>query len=542
MVKMMKRKKKFMAVDINSVAKINTINALCKAGQLSEALSLVRKTLSKGKESLDLINIAGILELQIGSANEAIKWLSIMHEHFPKRHDISDNLGSAYCEAGRYEDGKNLYETLLNADTKRIQTWCNLGSAYLKLGDTEAARNAYKSGLDLDKNFVFALTNLALLEGQSGNQELAVKLYKKVLLLQPTVCEIYSDLSRFKRFVKNDPDIIKMEKLMGGKIISPRDKMFLGYALAKAYEDAGEIDKSFENLSIGNSHRRACMQFDIRKIETYVDTIINTFTSDVFEHPKASEFENTPIFIVGMPRSGTTLVEQIIASHSCVIGGGELSYFSDVIKGEGTSNISLSELNENNEDYPIGVLSLSDKDLSVIGNTYIDLVCKRIGKTDIFTDKMPQNFFFLGLIKLALPHAKIIHCRRSPLDTCLSCYSVHFPYGHPFSNDMTELGLYYQEYDRLMCHWNSVLKGHILNIVYEDLVENPQKSIKVVLKFCNLSWEDECLNFHKTQRQVTTASSSQVRQPIYKTAVKRWKRFEVHLKPLIKALGPLADI
>jgi hypothetical protein len=198
-------------------------------------------------------------------------------------------------------------------------------------------------------------------------------------------------------------------------------------------------------------------------------------------------------------------------------------------------------LNRTNDGYPVGVLSLSDKDLSIIGQAYLDLVNNHLNTIDIFTDKMPQNFFFVGLIKLALPHAKIIHCKRSPLDTCMSCYSVHFPYGQEFSNELTELGLYYQEYYRLMCHWKNVLSDEILDISYEDLVENPKSSTKKMLAFCELPWENRCLEFYNTARQVTTASASQVRQPIYKTAVKRWQRFETHLQPLINALGPLAD-
>ena len=155
---------------------------------------------------------------------------------------------------------------------------------------------------------------------------------------------------------------------------------------------------------------------------------------------------------------------------------------------------------------------------------------------------MPQNFFFAGLIKLALPHAKIIHCKRSPMDTCLSCYSVYFPYGQEFTNELTELGLFYKEYDRLMRHWKSVISDDILDVHYEGLVLNQDLVTKKILNFCELPWEEGCLEFHKTVRQVTTASATQVRQPIYKTALKRWERFETHLQPLIIALGPLADI
>jgi len=541
MAKRMKRKKKLSATRLNSNAKLMTINALYKAGKLSEALPLVRQALSKNTGDIDLLNIAGLLELQVGSAEEAIKWLSMVHKHFPENPDISDNLGSAYCAAGCYVDGQEQYEKLLITHPERLQTWCNLGSALSNLGNTKKAREAFKSALDRDPNFIAALTNLALLEGQSGDQKSAVTLYYKVILLQPTDGEIYSDLSRFKKFSENDPDITKMEKLMNSNIVTPQDRMFLGYALAKAYEDTGQLDKSFENLNIGSAYKRASTQFAIGDVQNYIDTIIDTFPLEVFELPKALPSRQTPIFIVGMPRSGTTLVEQIIASHSCVIGGGELTFLQDVIKGQGASDVSISSLNGTDDGYPIGVLSLSVQDLSTIGHTYLDLAKNRLNTTDIFTDKMPQNFFFVGLIKLALPHAKIIHCKRSPLDTCLSCYSLHFPYGQEFSNELTELGLYYQEYYRLMCHWKTVLSDEILEVSYESLVTNPELVTKKMLEFCELPWEGQCLDFHKTVRQVTTASAVQVRQPIYKTAVKRWQQFEAHLQPLISALGPLAD-
>jgi tetratricopeptide (TPR) repeat protein len=541
MAKGMKRKKKPSTKRLNSNSKLLAINALYKAGQFSEALPLARQVISKNTTNFDLLNIAGLLELQVGSPENAIKWLSLVHGHFFENPDISDNLGSAYCAAGRYEDGREQYHKLLNTHPERPQTWCNLGSAQSNLGDTKKARKAFRSALELDPGLIAALTNLALLEGQSGDQKLALELYYKVLLLQPTNGEIYSDLSRFKKFSKNDPDIAKMEKLISSSIVTPQDQMFLGYALAKAYEDTGQLDKSFENLNIGNSHKRSSIQFDIQNIQNYVETIINTFSIDVFDHPKALASDQTPIFIVGMPRSGTTLVEQIIASHSSVIGGGELSFLQDVITGQRTSNVSISELNKTNDGYPVGVLSLSDQDFSKIGQAYLNLVKNRLNTIDIFTDKMPQNFFFIGLIKLVLPHAKIIHCRRSPLDTCMSCYSIHFPYGQEFSNELTELGLYYKEYYRLMCHWKSVLPDEILDISYEDLVTNPKSGTKKMLEFCELPWEEGCLEFHKTARHVTTASAAQIRQPIYKTAVKRWQRFETHLQPLINALGPLAD-
>jgi len=538
----MNPKKNKLTTRSNSNIKFATINKLYKSGQLNEALIRVRQVLSKNTKDLDLLYIAGLLELQVGSAKEAIKWLYKVHVKIPENLDTLDNLGNAYCAAGLFNDGLEQYQKLINMYPERIQTWCNLGSVHSKLGNIIKARAAYKLAIERDPKFIAALTNLALLEGQSGDWELALKLYYQVLLLQPTNGEVYSDLSRFKKFSKNDPDIIKMEKLIGSNIVTSQDKMFLGYALAKAYEDTGQLEKSFNYLNMGNKTKRASLIFNIDDVQYYVDNIIKTFTSEVFVPKKKLYSKQVPIFIVGMPRSGTTLVEQIIASHSQVLGGGELTTLRDVITGRGASDISIACLSKSNESYPFGVLSLSSIDLLEIGKTYLRLANKSLNAKIYFTDKMPLNFFFIGMIKLVLPQAKIIHCKRSPLDTCLSCYSIHFPYGQEFSNELTELGLYYREYDRLMRHWNKIIPGEILNISYEDIVTNTRINTQKLLNFCELSWEENCIEFHKTKRQITTASSSQVRQPIYSTAINRWKRYKAHLQPLISALGPLVDL
>ena len=542
MAKRIKRKKKLQASGASPKADLARIKSLYQAGQFMNALPLVRKIVSRQTTDVDLLNISGLLELQAGSAERAIDWFHIVHSQIPDNLDVSENLGSSYCAAGQYDNGQKQFVALLKKQPKRLQAWCNLGSAKSNLGDTVGARKAYETALDLDPNFIPALTNLALLEGQSGARELALEYYHKILLLHPTDGEIYSDLCRFKKFKPNDPDITKMEKLMRTSIISSHDRMYLGYALAKAYEDIGQLDKSIENLNGASALKRASVRFDITDVKNNVDAIIKSFTPDVLNRPEKKIAHQTPVFIVGMPRSGTTLVEQIIASHSRVIGGGELSFLRDVITGQGSSDVSISSLSPNNIGYPVGAVSLSDEDLEKIGQTYLNLATKRVKATDTFTDKMPSNFFFIGLIKLALPHAKIIHCKRSPLDTCFSCYSIHFPYGQEFSNDLADLGQYYQEYDRLMGHWKKVLGDDILDMSYEHLVQDPKSGTEKLLAFCDLEWEDGCLEFHKTERQVTTASSAQVRQPIYKTAVKRWQRYAYYLQPLIDALGPLADV
>lgn len=234
-----------------------------------------------------------------------------------------------------------------------------------------------------------------------------------------------------------------------------------------------------------------------------------------------------------MPRSGTTLVEHILASHSRVYGGGELSDLRRLAGG-------LNKLSPTGHDFPDGVADLGPKDLHRLGRTYWEAVRRRAPDAPHVTDKAPGNFRYLGLIHLMLPRARIIHCVRNPVDTCLSCYKLLFVSGQNFSYDLVELGRYHRLYTRLMDHWRAVMPGRILDVRYEDLVAAQERETRRLLEFCGLPWEDACLSFHTTRRLVKTASATQVRQPIYKSAVGSWKRYARHLGPLLESLGPLA--
>jgi hypothetical protein len=222
------------------------------------------------------------------------------------------------------------------------------------------------------------------------------------------------------------------------------------------------------------------------------------------------------------------------------VGAGELNHFRDVIMGHGAAGPGVKGLGGTGQGFPEGVRDLMGGDFQKLGKDYTDLLGQQAADARRVTDKMPRNFFFAGLIALALPDARIIHCTRHPVATCFSCYQIHFPTGQEVSYDLGELGRYYRLYDRLMDHWQAVLPGRIFDLSYEDLVAEPEAQMRALLEFAGLDWEDACLEFHKTGRQVRTASAQQVRRPIYKTAVARWRRYEKHLGPLLEALGPLA--
>ena len=310
--------------------------------------------------------------------------------------------------------------------------------------------------------------------------------------------------------------------------LSPTEQVHLHFALGKAYDDVGQRDQSFQHLREGNALQRSLISYDAHEMQAFMDRIQSVFTATLFQNSSPlSHSENGPIFILGMPRSGTTLVEQILASHQTVTGGGELGLFKQAI----AETIG-------GEAFPEAVMHLPPQSFTQQGNRYLDSLKYKFPNASRITDKMPQNFLFAGLIHLALPNAKIIHTRRNPLDTCLSCFSKLFVNSLPYTYDLAELGLYYRGYATLMDHWRTVLPhGVMIDVDYEDVVNDLEGQTRRILDYCGLEWDSQCLDFHKTERTIRTASATEVRQPLYKTSVGRWRPADNLLHPLLDALS-----
>ena len=309
------------------------------------------------------------------------------------------------------------------------------------------------------------------------------------------------------------------------------DRRDLHFALGKAYADLDQRERSFHHLLEGNALKRREFVYDEAETLGFLDRIRTVFTAELMHSKRGlGDASMVPIFIVGMPRSGTTLVEQILASHPKVFGAGELKEFSKAATSLGMSNGALS--------FPEVVPALSAEQLRQLGTSYLDGVAAAAPKAERITDKMPANFSFVGLIHLALPNARIIHMRRDPIDTCLSCFSQLFAGDVPYCYNLGELGRYYRAYQTLMEHWRRVLPaGLMLEVEYEKVVADIEGQARQTVAYCGLEWDDACLDFYKTQRPIRTASATQVRQPIYRTSVGRWKPYQHLLQPLIKELG-----
>ena len=324
-----------------------------------------------------------------------------------------------------------------------------------------------------------------------------------------------------------------MEKLASDSASLPRaDQIGLRFALGKAYEDIGHFGRAGQNLLTANSLKRRELEYDEAATLSMFERIRATFTDKLVRQKRGQGNPSPdPIFIVGMPRSGTTLVEHILASHPSVFGGGERLYLHEIVAGLRIAGSSAASFPEN---IPI----MTSAELRQVGQRYLQLLRALAPTAAYITDKLPTNFHLVGLIHLALPNARIIHVHRDPIDTCFSCFSKLFYKGQLFSYDLAELGHYYRAYTVLMDHWRSVLPdGAMLDVRYEDLIADFESQVRRLITYCKLEWDQACFSFHKTQRPVRTASAIQVRQPIYRSAVGRGRSFEHMLSPLINALG-----
>ncbi len=363
-----------------------------------------------------------------------------------------------------------------------------------------------------------------------GKLEEARAAYRQALAIQPDYAAAHFSLEFSKTNSEYNSDIKEMEDIYAKSGLSDEQRMYLAFALGKAFEEFKQNEKAFSFLLTGNEIKRQTIVYSLESDEKCFTKIRDLFTSNLFAAQQPEKcIDGSPIFVVGMPRSGTTLVKQILATHPEVHGAGELIELENII----TSNFgSIGEI-----EFAENVRRADDGFFSMVGNEYIKNIRQHSSKAKFITDKMPGNFLFIGMIKLMIPQAKIINCRRDPLDTCLSIFKTLFKSkAHHYAYDLAELGNYYNLYRDLMGHWHKVLPNFIYDIQYEDVVADLEKQTRSLLAHCGLEWDPACLNFHQNDRPVMTASSTQVRRPLYKSSVKLWERYEEQLFPLRKII------
>ncbi len=371
-----------------------------------------------------------------------------------------------------------------------------------------------------------------------GRQADSITAYRTALSQAPTLGEAWWSLANLKTVKFTDADLAAMTEALAARDLSDDDRLHLRYALGKAHEDAGLWDAAFEHYAAGAALRRAQLDYDAE--ENAADTArTKAVFTPAFLAARAGQGCQAPdpIFIVGLPRAGSTLIEQILASHSQVEGTMELPDLIVMARRLGGKVARRAD-----STYPEGLADLSPDDLKALGEEFLERTrIQRKTAKPFFIDKMPNNFAHVGLIHLILPNAKIIDARRHPLGCCFSGFKQHFARGQAFSYDLTDIGRYYADYVELMAHFDAVLPGRVHRVIYERLIADPEAEIRALLDHCGLAFEEACLSPHQNDRAVRTASSEQVRRPIFKDAVEHWQKFESHLGPLKQALGPVLD-
>jgi tetratricopeptide (TPR) repeat protein len=447
----------------------------------------------------------------------------------PGQADAHLNYGVALAELGRHEEAAAQFRKVVAARPNDAHALHNLGSSLSALDDPTEALAAFEraSAIIPDLPEVERGIGNALL--QLGRLDEARAHFERAVALAPKVAAFHRAMADVKHFEEGDQQLVTLEKLTWNEAsMAATERIELHFALAKAYDDLKRYASAFEHLQKGNAIKRGLVGYDEAKELTAMREMADAFAPELFKARRgAGDPSEVPVFIVGMPRSGTTLVEQILASHPNVFGAGERPEFGRVSGcGYGPRPI------------PFDPASLSGEDLRGMAGRYLERLLPRAPSAKRITDKLPANFRLVGLIRLALPNARIIHIGRDPADTCFSIYTKLFLDNIGFAYDLGELGRYYKAYDTLMAHWRAVLpEGAMLEVEYEALVGDFEQEARRIVAYCGLDWDGLCLEFHKNERTVRTASAVQVRQPIFRSSVGRWRLYKEHLQPLLDAIG-----
>ncbi len=513
-------------------------NALLARGDLDGAASCYRKALALDPGHAEAnYGLAAALQA-LNRHEEAVPYYENALTIDPDYAEASYGLGAALQALNRHEEAIPYYENALAIDPDYAEASYGLGTALQALGRDEPAIRAYEKAIAAKPDFADAHNNLGVAWQQLGRFEEARLAFERALALAPDSIAFYSNLFEIKKATKEDRHFAALQALAQREAaLSRDDRIRLHFALGKALADTGEHCRSFRHLLVGNALKRQEIVYDERAAQNMFDRIRAVFSAGLMAAKGGQgDPSSLPIFILGMPRSGSTLVEQILAGHPKVFAAGERLDLRDALNDFGKKDGTALP-------FPERFLVATSEELRRLGADYLVRLKTALPGSAAcpqrITDKMPANFRLVGLIHLALPNARIIHTCRDPVDTCLSCFSILFNADQPFAYDLGELGRYYRAYSALMQHWRQVLpRGVMLDVRYEELIADFAPQARRILAHCGLEWDERCLAFDKTARPVRTASSYQVRQPLYRSSIGRPRPDPELLRPLLEGLGP----
>jgi len=452
----------------------------------------------------------------------------------PNEHIPHTDLGHFLVEQSRFPEAIEMFEAATTLNESNADNYRLLGDALAVVGRSGDALAAYRHSLQLYPEDPHSLAGQGHMLRITGNSDDAIACYEKCTLVQPGFGDAWWSLASLKDYRLSDKQVQTIRSQIASDDLGVNSEIAMRFALARTSEARGEYEAAWQDYDRGNSLKRESINHDPEQTERMHEAIVKQFSGDFLDlEIPAAAAKHTPVFILGMPRSGSTLIEQILASHSMVEGGGELPYITML-------STTLGRQLPDGPHYPEAVSNLTQEQLKALGKAYIYHSGVQIPlNLPYFTDKMPANFSHIGLIHTMLPHSKIIDVRRHPLGTCLANFRQLYAQGKNQTYDLVELAEYYLEYRKMMDHWQEVLPGRVLQVNYEEVVADLDSQVRRLLDYCELPWEDACLDFHNNSRPVNTASAEQVRQPIYTDAVDFWKHYESQLEPARKILAPV---
>jgi len=495
--------------------------------RLDVAERILKPHLKEDPFDVRAIRMLAELAARIGRLKDSEVLLRRALEINPNFNAARVNLAMVLGRLGRAAEALPLLDEIFAAEPDRPGNLSLHAATLARLGDFEQALELYEEIIAKTPKQPRALQTYAHMLKTVGRQAEAVTAYREAAAIDPAMGDVWWSLANLKTVKFSKADVREMEQVLARADLKDNDRFHIEFALGKAFHDLRRTDEAFAHYAAGNARRRKYHPFIAGHLTEFVNRSIELFTRELLTSPGGNEAAD-PIFVIGMPRAGSTLVEQILSSHSLVEGTAELPELPPIARARG--------------DYPSSAPGMTTQERREAGDDYLrrSSVQRRTSRP-FFVDKLPNNWMFVPFIQMVLPNAKIIDARRHPLGCCMSNFRQHFARGQDFSYDLTDLGRYYADYVRLMAHIDAVLPGRVHRVIYERMIDDTETEVRALLDYCRLQFEPACLEFYKTERAVRTASSEQVRQPIYRGAVEEWKPYEPYLDPLKSALGDVLE-
>ncbi len=520
-------------VKVNKDSSFALIVSLFKQKKMLATETLARLLRKHYPNDVRTIHLLASLASEAGQYEDAVSFLLACLDIQPDLALFHYDLAHALFNAANYKPALKQCDLLLKQSPDHLGTASLKAAVQVKLGLFKEAADLYKTLVSKNPDNETLLLRYGVTLRILGESQKAINIFKRALTINPKASEAYWNLANLKTYIYSDSEIEEMKELAKNTDLSSDNKAHLFFALGVAFDKLKNYQEAFEYFTKANAIYKKQHNYDYKENIKNTNRQIKTFTQKFVKKNQNVGCKNLdPIFILGLPRSGSTLLEQIISSHSQVDATMELSEITSMVR-----SLDKAEHYNKRLGYPEILSVLMPSELENFGTEYIKRTQIYRENAKYFIDKTPHNFMHIGLILSILPNAKIIDARRDPIACGFSIYKQQFARGHRFSNDLFDIGQYYSNYLKLMQHWNTVYPGKILTVNYEEVIADTESQVKRILDYCNLDFEEECLTFYKSNRAVATVSSEQVRQPIYKSALNEWENYSAFLDPLKKGLS-----